>query len=542
MKGKIFLKVLLGILFLSIVIILLKTFIAEPWIGNKIQTALNEKTRDYIIEIDKVHISIIPSRIELKKITISPKQGQGVKKDLYGKISSVKFKGIKLAKALFKKEFDIREVSILNSNFKGKVIFPEKAKPLKASNLNIRIGKVLFDKINLEIEDTSTAQAFSVKEGALKLYGIEVEKLDTLSPDMVQQFNFEAAELLSVSADSMYTFKASNIIYSDTSNTLSVKSLYIQPNYTNYDFTARHKYETDRIEAKFSNIFLYNFPAEAYVKSNNLACSYIEIGRMDINVFRDKRKEFKHVKKPSIQEMLFNYPGVIRIDSMSLLNGNVTYSEHAEKANEPGTITFNKLNAKIYNITNDSVSITENATLELIANALIMGKGRINMDYKAKLFDKDNTFSVTGRLSGLEAKELNPMLEKNAFIYATSGKIDEMSFNFIANNTKANGRMTVLYHGLNLAVKNKRTDDTTAIKEQLISFIANIKVQDSNPTPGEKVRVGIIDYERDPEKFIFNYWVKSIISGIKSSLVKNPKEKKSLLQKIFGKSDDKRKE
>ena len=73
------------------------------------------------------------------------------------------------------------------------------------------------------------------------------------------------------------------------------------------------------------------------------------------------------------------------------------------------------------------------------------------------------------------------------------------------------------------AVKNKRTDDTTAFRERFISFIANRRVLDSNPIPGEEVREGIIDYERDPERFLFHYCFKSILSGIKSSFLRNPK-------------------
>lgn len=86
--------------------------------------------------------------------------------------------------------------------------------------------------------------------------------------------------------------------------------------------------------------------------------------------------------------------------------------------------------------------------------------------------------------------------------------------------------MKLLYHGLNIAIKNKRTDKTTAIKEQITSVIANMKVLDSNPMPGEEVRTGIIDQERDPEKFLFNYCFKSILSGMKTSIIQSPKEKK----------------
>ena len=51
----------------------------------------------------------------------------------------------------------------------------------------------------------------------------------------------------------------------------------------------------------------------------------------------------------------------------------------------------------------------------------------------------------------------------------------------------------MIYNDLYLTVKNKNTDDTTAIKERLISVIANIKVIDSNPLPGNELRIGAIN-------------------------------------------------
>jgi hypothetical protein len=248
---------------------------------------------------------------------------------------------------------------------------------------------------------------------------------------------------------------------------------------------------------------------------------------MDMKVFRDKRKEFRHVHMPAFQDMIYNYPGTIRIDSIGLKKGDVSYTIHADKANEPGSISFNEINAKIYKITNDTIYKTKSAFLELKGDALLMGKGKMTILLKGRVFDSNNTFSLNGSLSDLEANELNPILEKYAFIYAVSGKIDAMNFSFTANNANATGKMTMLYHGLDIAVKNKRTDDTTAFRERSISLIANIKVLDSNPVPGKDVREGIIDYKRDPERFLFSYCFKSILSGIKSSLVKSPKKRKN---------------
>ncbi len=519
-----YLKILLGILTLVLLIKFLTIVFVEPWVGKKIQVALNEKDGDYIIEIDKVHIQLITSGIELESITICSKQEHGGERDLNGEIEFIKFRGINFAKVLLKKDIYISKVNISNSSITGKIPFSREAIQPIVLRLNIRIGRILIDTTDLVMENTLTAQSYSVKEGILKVYDLQVDEQDTLSPCIVKKIDFEAKELVSVSSDSMYSYTARGIFYSATSNTLEVNSFSIEPNYTEYNFTSRYEFQTDRIEAGFSNICVHDFYAAGYFRSRSLISSYIEIGKMDMKVFRDKRKEFRHVNKPAFQDMIYNYPGTIQIDSIGLTNGIIIYTEHAEEANEPGSISLNEINAKIYQITNNTIYKTENAFIVLKANALFMEKGKMSILLKARVFDIHNTFSLNGTLSGLEANALNPILEKSAFMYATSGKIDSMNFSFTANNSKAVGKMTLLYHGLDLAVKNKRTDDTTAFKERFISLIANRNVMDSNPIPDEDIREGIINYERDSERFLFNYCFKSILSGIKSSLAKSPQK------------------
>jgi hypothetical protein len=524
MKIKLLSKILLGIVAFVLLFILLILVIADPWISNKIRAKLNDVSNDYLINIDKVHVSVFRSGVELETVTISSKLQESGHPNLKGEITFVKIKGINLLKVLLKKDIDISEVNISNINIQGKLMFHEKSKTIRLSPLNLHIDSLFLDKINLEIKNTSSAQAYAVKDGILKLYDIEVAKKDTLSLGLIKQFDFDAVKFVSISADSMYTNHAIGINYSSVSKKLAIDSVFIQPNYKDFDFTARHKFATDRIEARIGNIHYYDLSAVDYIKHGNLISSFIEIGNMDMNVFRDTRKEIEHKKSSSFQELIYNFPGKIHIDSIGLNRGTVTYTEQVPKANEPGVINFNEIKAKIYKITNDNVYKTKKAFVELRAEALLMGKGKVNVLLKARLFDNQNTFSLNGSLSGIDAAELNPMVEKNAFVYVTSGRIDTMNFNLVANNTKATGKMTLLYHGLTIAVENKRTDNITGIKERFESLVANKLLLDSNPLHGEPVRVGIIDYKRDPERFLFNYSSRSILTGIKSSLIKSTKK------------------
>lgn len=528
MNKKILLYILAGVVALFLVVKLLLITIVEPWAEKKIQAALNKENSDYVVEIEQVHISAFLGSVELEAIKVYSKQDTGINHKLQGEIAWIKLAGISRLKALFKNDFDIREISISDPKISGTLPPPtEEKKPPIVSPVNVRIGKIRVENLDLAVKNLGASNFFSLKNGNLNVYEVEVSKKDTLSAKIVEKLDFNFKKSLLITRDSLYSLTLKDVDYDAKKAVFSADTAFIHPNYKDYDFTSRHEFETDRIDGKLINIALHNFVVADYLKSRNFKSTYLEIGKLTLDVFRDKRKVFQPVNKPTYQQLIYDYPGLLKIDSVGVLSGDILYREHGDGANEAGRISFNKIKTKIYNITNDSIYRTQNKFLELRSEALVMGKGKITISIKAKLFDKYDAFSLTGNLSAMDAMALNPMLEKNAFLFVTSGNIEAMDFNFEANNFSAKGSMALRYQALGIAIKNKRTDDTTGLKERVISVIADIKIKDSNPLPGEPLRMGIIDYKRDPQKSIFNYTFKAILSGIKSSLEKKPKKKKN---------------
>jgi hypothetical protein len=74
-------------------VFLLKVFVLEPWVKEKIQSAINKSTGAYLVKIEKVHISIIRSGIELKNISLQSKPEQNVGPDITGEIESLTLRG-----------------------------------------------------------------------------------------------------------------------------------------------------------------------------------------------------------------------------------------------------------------------------------------------------------------------------------------------------------------------------------------------------------------------------------------------------------------
>jgi hypothetical protein len=526
MKGKTVLWILTGIILFALCVQLVTSLYLESLVRHKILTSLNKPGNKYTVEIKKVHISLLRSGIEIDSVSIFTDPSIETYGDLNGRISSIKATGIHWLQALFHHDYHINNLIISKPVIMGRIPFPQKASGKSLSPLKIRIDIISFENIALDLRNKSDSRAYRLKNGMLKMYNFHIMQKDTLSQKIISQFRFQAEELQAVTSDSIYTITGKGIIYAALSQTLELKDFSIMPNYSDSKFMARFKYETDKIEARFDQVYIHDFSALDYIHSGKINGSYVEIDGMDVRVYRDKRKKFRHKVKPTFQEIIYRYHAPLKIDSIGILKGNVVYTELVDNAKAYGKITFTGIKATISGITNDSVYKNREAFLKLKADAMFMDKSQIKVLLKARLYDPQNTFTLNGHLSDLELKALNPMLENSAFVIATAGKIDTMNFSFVANNAKATGKMRLFYHGLAVTVKNKETGDTTGFKQKLITYIANKKLIDANPLPGKEVREGEIDHERDPERFLFNYCFRSIFSGIRTTLLKNPKEEK----------------
>jgi hypothetical protein len=526
MRGKSVLKVLIGFVLFVLVIKLVTSLFLESVVRDKIQNALNNLSRKYTVKIDKVHILYFQAGIEIRSVEVYTDPSIDTYGDLNSKISKIKITGFHLAPFLLHRDYHFNGLIITQPEIVGRIPFPTGVTAAVISPFNIRIDYIALEKTGLDLRNKSNSKAYRLKNGFLKMYNFHIAKKDSLSQRLISQFHFQTEEIQAVTSDSIYTITGKGIIYSALSHTLEINDFSIEPNFSDSKFMARFKYETDRIEARFRGMYIHDFPALDYVKSGNIISSYVKIGEMDIQVYRDKRKKFRHKIKPTFQEIIYNYKAPLNIDSIGILHGNVIYTEMVDNAKAHGRISFSDITASIYKVSNDSAYKSTEAFLQLKAQGMFMEKSQIRILLRARLFDKQNTFTTNGHLSDLELKALNPILENSAFLAATAGKIDTMDFNFFADNVKSTGKMKLLYHGLAVTVINKETGDTTKLKQRLITFIANRRLIDANPLPGKDIRVGTIDHERDPERFLFNYVFKSILSGIRTTLIKNPKEEK----------------
>jgi len=140
---------------------------------------------------------------------------------------------------------------------------------------------------------------------------------------------------------------------------------------------------------------------------------------------------------------------------------------------------------------------------------------------------------VEGKVSNLPLASLNPILHHSAFVKIEEGVLNYLTFEMTANDEYSDGVLNLDYSGLKKleVMRNKGELDEKKQKgkegkeqKKFLSFIANTVVPHSYNPNSKNYYPGHISFERVKDRAIFGYLVKSILSGVITSLIPNKQE------------------
>ena len=302
-----------------------------------------------------------------------------------------------------------------------------------------------------------------------------------------------------------------------TGKTLTVDSIHIKPDFGKLEFGRKKGYETDRFEGIIPFIRVNDFTLSSDDSTSRLSATMAEV-QFYLKIFRDKRLPFKKVAKLLPVEMLQSLPYALVIDSLKIIRSYVQYEEFPEEAADAGGIFFDDLYAVFSNVDNRE----KDGDLRLEARSSLMGQGAIALSAIFPL-TADKRSSVKGSLQDFPLPKLNPMLTPSTNIEVESGQMKKLSFAFSYNATQSDGEIELNYEDLKLITykeEGKKTNEKDGPqKDNFKTFIINTFIFRKNmdeSVPEEK-RKGTVSFVRDNNRSIFNFWSKSLLSGIKSA-------------------------
>ena len=315
-------------------------------------------------------------------------------------------------------------------------------------------------------------------------------------------------------ADDFYSFTIERARMNFDDRSFTADSIQIIPGLSKVAFGRKKGFEVDRFDGIIrylkANDFSFSFTDTAFVKTSGAEIQFY------LKVFRDKRLRFVPRKKVLPIEQLRGIPFALLIDSLRVTKSFVQYEEIAEESDEPGRVFFDNLYATVTNINNTS----RDGAMQLNAQSNILGDGKLKLSASFPM-QANKASRLSGSIEDFSLPEINPMLVPSTRIKIESGNMERLSFKFTYNEVRSNGEVELNYKDLKLTTfkDEEKTKGGGLEKDNLKSFIMNtfiIRKNMDEDVPEDK-RTGAIAYVRDDSKSVFNFWVKSLLSGIKSA-------------------------
>jgi hypothetical protein len=331
-----------------------------------------------------------------------------------------------------------------------------------------------------------------------------------------------------IKVDEKSELYAYGIGYLNGGKIVTIDSFRFKPALDRDSFNSTLKFQKDHIQVSTKKIRIRNFDIEKIATDSSYEIEFIEVDQPNLLIYKDKRLPFEHgIIKPLPVDMIDKIGPRIRIDSIRLYNGRLTYEEFNEKTNSIGKIFFTNMQVRLRNITNHEHSPTD--SFRLGATARFLDTAYVGLRFNESYSDSLSAFLLQIRIGAFGLPALNPVLRPLANARIDNGYLDTLELKVIGREYITHGKMRMLYRDLKLEMLNKADQEKKTFGTKLISWVANLVVRRDNFK-----KTGTVFTERIRERSVFNYWIKIVLSGaltnagIKTNSKQEKKYKKSV--------------
>jgi hypothetical protein len=335
--------------------------------------------------------------------------------------------------------------------------------------------------------------------------------------------------------DSLYNVGWDRLSFSSASGKLSIKSFNVDPRLSEMNFAKSIGYSKERYHISLDKIDLEGVDFPLYIKKRELYATQMFIGDGALDVFNNNelpgQVKIRNGKYP--HQLLQRLRGAITVRLLSLANIDISYAEYDRDSRKKGMITFIKTSGMLTNITNVLKTKSKSPYLFAKMTTYMMGKGKLDVNFRFDLNAKDGAFAYSGILGNMDGRTLNAITMPLGMVQVKKGAAKQLAFNVKANDQSAKGSLQFAYNNLSVALLKRDKDDDKLVKQGLMSLLANAMVINSdNPGKDGVLITAPINYKRPDTASFFSFIWRTLFVGIKYSVGITPKKELEITTKI----------
>lgn len=388
----------------------------------------------------------------------------------------------------------------------------------------IEIRNIAFNQIKLRYENHATPKPAVTAFKELNVKATDL-LIDSTTQYDKQRFLFcrnldvELHNYKGRTAHALYGYQANSIKFSTQTQQLRIDSLTLMPLYAPQDFFKR-TYE-DRFVVTARKVLLNHFDFNLFDKSRKVKSKSVVLSQGQIKVFSNPRvnpKSFSQDKASTFpNQSLRIIPFKLDVDSVMVKNYDVVYTEHNTQTKGTGSLSFNRINGHITNVTTDTNALKKNHYSKASFNASFLNHAPMHVNFTFNLVDSLYSLNYNGWAGPIALPMVNQATVPLASLKIQSGMAKRLAFNIKANRHTATGQVTFLYNDLKIQLLKADTASLKMRKLALASLLANTLIlKNNNPDQlGQRPRTAHVVYQRPKNYPFFATLWRTLLMGIK---------------------------
>jgi hypothetical protein len=313
-----------------------------------------------------------------------------------------------------------------------------------------------------------------------------------------------------LSPNGLYTLIVPSLRLSQDSLQLTADSISFLPNYDAAEFFRKSGTQTDRMMI-YAGLKVRKVNICECIRQTTLVAEMLDIDKLAVFAYRNKNYPRDGKKKLSVQQLIKEVPFPLNIDTIRIGHATVEYKELPKDGDQAGELHFGPLQAVIMGVSNDTT--IDDHKIIMSSTATLEKQGELRARFVFPMNTNEMRFYCSGSSGKIPFSAINQFVEAVTPGSIKNGQVDSMQFEFYADENKAKGTIQFAYSDLKVELRNK--DDEKTLKGDVAAFLAHLLVlRENNPGKNGEFRITEINYNREPDRFIFNYSWKALLSGI----------------------------
>jgi len=520
-----------------IVFIFIAVFGAELWLGHKIKRIIENEPAalvngPYNGTVGRVGVSLLNRSVNIRDVNIKGSHSDSSVDSSFLRSLDMKCRNIIVEGIKFKKRNGTRIISVKNIriNSPEAIIALNNIDPHKKTE-NKSAGKRKFaledfnssdveiknGYITIERPDKAGHDKYTLDGLNLKITDLKIDSLSGSKPYFDGDARMTVKKITYMFQHDLMVLTVDNVSVNSKKGNFSVGAVNLDPQITKYDFAYKDPDHTDWTRVSSGKITGIGLDFNKLITENTLKVDSISVNNVEVESYKNRKIQVRNKVKPLFYQSLQRMDMRMDIPVIKVSNVDVAYEELAVDGEMPGRIRFNNINGTFYGLTN-IVKEDGKDYFKLVASAKLEEKGQLDATFLFPVSASTNHFEVTGKLGYMPLPYVNGMVEPLAKARIDEGQINSFDFHISGTSSHSYVRMTLLYSDLDVTLLKEKKDGE--IKERkFLSFIADtFIIKPSNPHRGD-IRNVMAEAERDPYRSQFNYLWKSLMAGIKKTIM-----------------------